>query len=263
MRDPRDWDILLKKGWYRIPVSSVNKWLKNRWPPRWIAFYHTRVFGPDKYTIQYFAKVRRIRETTRGKLFPREPENQKTSLPYYKISVEELQKLPRPIVSRRRRRIIFIPTTFEKFNLAEEINDLYDGSLLEELIWREFKKHSIPAEREELIRTRSGNYFLDFAIYCHTGKIDVETDGDVWHSTRKRIESDNIRDNDLATLGWRILRFNTKQIRDQMSEYCIPKIAENINEFGGVEEGKFLPRRILPGLDSISSQSSLFDDDAE
>ncbi|NOY07004.1 MAG: DUF559 domain-containing protein [Chlorobi bacterium] len=236
MRDPGDWRILQQNGWYRIPVSSVNKWLKNKWPPQWIAFYHTRVFGPDKYTIQYYAKVKRIRETTRGKLFPREPENQKTSLRYYKISVEELQKLPRPIVSRRMRRIIFIPTTYERFNLAEEINDLYEGNSLEELIWRELKKHGIPAEREELIRGKSGNYFLDFAIYCHTGKLDVETDGDAWHSTKKRIASDDIRDNELETLGWRVLRFNSKQILDSMEDYCLPAITMNIKKLGGVKE---------------------------
>ncbi len=237
MRDPGDWNILQQQQWYRVPVSSVNKWLKNKWPPQWIAFYHTRAFGQDRYTIRYYAKVKRIREMTRGKLFPREPENQKTSLLYYKISIDELQKLPRPIVSRRRRRIIFIPTTYEKFNLAEEINDLYQGSLLEELLWRELKKHDIPAEREELIRGKNGNHFLDFAIYCHTGKLNVQTDGDVWHSTKKRIVSDDLRDSDLETLGWRVLRFNSKHIHEQMQDHCLTTIMKNIDKLGGVAEG--------------------------
>ena len=87
-------------------------------------------------------------------------------------------------------------------------------------------------------------YALDFAIYCAAGKIDMETDGDTWHADPERIPLDNLRDNDLETAGWRILRFNTHHIQEQMAEYCLPTIVENINRLGGVDEGRLVPRRI-------------------
>lgn len=70
---------------------------------------------------------------------------------------------------------------------------------------------------------------LDFALYCGRGKVDVETDGDTWHANPKKARQDNVRDNALKTAGWRVLRFTTKQIREEMSAYTLPKIVGNIN----------------------------------
>jgi hypothetical protein len=41
----------LEAHWYRIPVSSQEKWLKDRWPPRWLALYQTKTFGKEAYAI--------------------------------------------------------------------------------------------------------------------------------------------------------------------------------------------------------------------
>jgi len=38
MNNKLDFAILREQGWYRIPVSSVKKWLKERWPPKYLAF---------------------------------------------------------------------------------------------------------------------------------------------------------------------------------------------------------------------------------
>ena len=62
--------------------------------------------------------------------------------------------------------------------------------------------------------------------------------------TRSASPLDNLRDNDLETAGWRILRFNTHHIQEEMAEYCLPTIVENINRLGGVDEGRLVPRRI-------------------
>jgi very-short-patch-repair endonuclease len=64
----------------------------------------------------------------------------------------------------------------------------------------------IDAERQEFVEVKEKAYLLDFAIYCRNGKIDIETDGDIWHSNKNRIPEDNRRDNDLETHGWRTLR---------------------------------------------------------
>lgn len=252
-----DFAILRERLWYRIPVSSVEKWLKDRWHPKWLAFYQTMAFGAEKHAINYFGEVVDIREVRRWQLFPDEPHDEKSNRRYYQIFVKSIQQLPKPIYSRRYRRIVFIPTTWQKFIKAVEINDLFDESSLEDRLWAEFKRHSIPAERQEYIIAKGNNYALDFAIYCAKGSIDVETDGDFWHSNPEKAEQDNLRDNDLKREGWQVLRFNSRQIQEQVADYCVTTVAETINKLGGVDEGKVIPRKI--NLDSGSYQPSLFD----
>lgn len=252
-----DFAVLREQLWYRIPVSSVEKWIKERWSPKWLAFYQTMAFGAEKHAINYFAEVLDIREVRRWQLFPNEPHDEKSNRRYYQIFVKSIQTLPKPIYSRRYRRIIFIPTTWEKFVNASKINDLFDESSLEDKLWTEFKRHNIPAERQEYVVARKNDYALDFAVYCAKGNIDIETDGDFWHANPEKAEQDNLRDNDLKVEGWQVLRFNTKQIQEQATDYCVSTVAETINNLGGVDEGKVIPRKI--NLDSGSYQPSLFD----
>jgi hypothetical protein len=73
MNDRRDMAIAREQGWYRIPVSSAEKWLKDRWPPKWLAFYQTKTFNTEKYAVRYFAKVLGVQERYRWQLFPDEP----------------------------------------------------------------------------------------------------------------------------------------------------------------------------------------------
>jgi len=242
-----DFAVARDQHWYRIPMSSVHKWLKDRWPPQWLAFYQTKVFGSEAFAVNYYTCVLGVRQVYRWQLFPDQPRDEKGRRRYYQLILEPLQRLPRPILSRRWRRIVFIPTTWEKFSNAAEINDLYDESPLEDRLWAELKRLQISAERQEFVLVKDRSYALDFAIYCTSGKIDVETDGDTWHADPERIPLDNLRDNDLETTGWRVLRFNTTHIREKMAEYCVPTIVENINRLDGVdEEERLVPRRINP-----------------
>jgi very-short-patch-repair endonuclease len=236
MNNRQDMAIAQEQHWYRIPISSVEKFLKRRWPPEWLAFYQTSIFGSERYTVSFYAKVLDITVCDRSQLFPHEPPNAKSHKRYHKLILSPLQKLPQPIVSHRKRRITFISTTLHKLTLATEINDLYDDSPLEDRIWQACKSLQISAERQERIKIKENTYFLDFAIYCVRGNINIEADGDRWHSDRKRIPLDNLRDNDLGTYGWRTLRFNTTQVKEQMGQYCIPTVVENIDRLGGLVE---------------------------
>ena len=256
----RDFLLASQQHWYRIPIDSQAKWLKKRWPPQWLAFYQTKIFGKEAYAIQHFAKVLGVQEVARWQLFPNEGYSPKADKKYFQLLLEPLQRLPQPIFSRRRRRLIFIPTTWEKFRTAVEINDLYDESPLEDRLWAELKRVAIQAERQERVEIAGRNYFLDFAVYCAAGKIDIETDGDEWHANPEKATIDNLRDNDLGSNGWQQLRFNTKQLHEELTAYCVPKIVDTINYLGGItEEGKLLPRKIdLNGAES-AYQLGLFD----
>jgi very-short-patch-repair endonuclease len=259
MNQPLDFVIARDQHWYRIPVTSAEKWLRSCWPPGWLAFYQTKVFGDEAYAVNYYARVLDIRKVFRWELFPEEPHTGKGIRQYFKLSLSPLERMARPIVSRRLRRIVFIPTTWQKFVMAEEMNDLWDESPLEDQLWTEFKRLSINAERQERVRVTGRSYRLDFALYCASGKIDVETDGDSWHADPERIPLDNLRDNDLETHGWRVLRFNTLQIREQMARYCLPTVTQMVDKLGGLNGDRLVPRRV--GAERLGGwrQPSLFE----
>lgn len=130
--------------------------------------------------------------------------------------------------------LCFISTTWGKFVTASEINDLFDESPLEDRLWAEFKRAGVGAERQMFVRVKKRSYALDFAVPCVRGDLNVETDGDLWHSARAHIARDNMRDNDLSTEGWRILRFNSAQIVEELDSYCLPTVLANIERLGGV-----------------------------
>ncbi len=242
-------------------MPSADKWLRDAFPPKWLAIYQTKIFGEEAYCVNYFAKVKDVKQVYRYEIFPNEPINEKTNNKYHQIFIEPLVPLERPVYSLRRRRIIFIPTTQDKLMTAEQINDLYDESPLEDAMWVELKRLEVYAERQEFFEIHKREYALDFSIYCLDGKIDIETDGDYWHSHPEKRAEDSIRYNDLTSVGWHILRFTSQQVREQMAEYCVPKVKDTIDNLGGLDVGKFLPRKL--NRPTGTYQPSLFDGQLE
>lgn len=258
LNEPRDFHIARDHNWYRIPVASAGKWLAGQWPPRWLAFYQTKVFQDEAYSIRYYAEVQDIQRAGRRELFPTEPEGAKSNRTYYRLALGPLQILPAPIFSRRWRRIVFIPTTWAKFTSATEINDLYDDSPLEDRLWAALKRRNIPAERQEFLTVAGQDYALDFAVYCAQGKLDIETDGDTYHANPDKAADDNRRNNLLTAAGWSILRFNTRQIQELAETYCVETVVKTINDLGGADDG-FVPRQVDSHPDR-PFQRGLFDD---
>ena len=253
-----DWHFAHDELWYRIPVSSVEAFLKRRWPPQWLAFYHTKVFGEVAHSIRYYGRVAAIDRKTRLELFPNEPVGPKSNRLYYRLQLASLEELPRPIASARWRRVTFIPTTWEKIIVADEINDLFDESPLEDRLWAGLKKFNLPIIRQEWVNVDSKAYALDFAVYCATSNLAIETDGDTWHHNPEQADKDNLRENDLKTRGWQILRFGTRRIMEETDTYCVPTIIDTINSLGGADDGAFVPRYVDPDASS-PRQMGLFD----
>ena len=155
-----DFAVARDHHWYRVPIDNVEKRLKNCWPPQWLAFYQTKDFGEEAYAVHYYARVLSLRERGRHDLFPDEPPNAKSHRRYYQLMLDHLQRLPTPIVSRRFRRVIFIPTTMMKLYTASELHDLWDESPLEDALWGELKRRDVVAERQEFVEVDGRPYFL-------------------------------------------------------------------------------------------------------
>ncbi len=255
MNDPMAWRLVQEQLWYRIPVEKAPK----RWPPQWLAFYQTKIFRDEAYSVRYYGQIKEIRRVKRTTLFPDEFPNTKSEHEYYQVILHSLEILPRPIVSYRLRRVVFIPTTYHKLMAATEINDLFDDSPLEDALWEELKKLSLQAERQYHLQATGQHYFLDFALFCAHGKVNVEADGDRWHNDPARVPDDNRRNNALASEGWQVLRFNTHQIKEEMTEYCVPRITETVNQLGGLSDTEEAPRVYYATQDGIVQQLTLFD----
>jgi very-short-patch-repair endonuclease len=251
----RDFHILQNEGWYRIPMQSAPK----RWPPHWLAFYQTKIFEDERYAVRYYGKVAQIEVVPRTELFPHEMSNAKSDRLYYKLTLDQLQKRAEPIQSHRPRRLVFVPTTWQKFSLAADLNDLFDDSPLEDTLWAQLKQHAIPAERQWAVDAGKQQYWLDFAIFCNQGSIDVETDGDSYHIGKEKGAQDNLRNNKLESLGWHVLRFNTHQIQEETVTYCVPEIAKMIRRLGGQRDAPQSPTHFYDTPQGTMAQQSLFE----
>ena len=116
-----DWARVKDEGWYRIPLAKAPR----RVGADYLAFYHPQVFGDLRWTVTYYAPVRRYRVLSRRELLPDEPSHPRADALYYCLHLGPLQALPRPIVSQRLRRVTFIHTTLDRLLSAQEINDLW------------------------------------------------------------------------------------------------------------------------------------------
>jgi len=229
LNNREDFERAEVEHWYRIPVLSAPDGLREI---RWVAFYLTKAFGREKWSVRHWAKVREITRVKRVTLLPHEKHYPHAQQLYYRLELDTLQIRPEPIFSRRQRRIVFIPSIWRKFTEALEINDLVHGSPLEDRLWAAFKQDEIEAERQWWEFDKSTRYCLDFALFCPERNIDVECDGDTWHINRGAAAHDNARNNFMEQRGWHVLRFNTKQLTDDLSG-CIRSVTTLINRCGG------------------------------
>jgi hypothetical protein len=138
----RDLEIARLLGWYRIPLRFAPKVIE----VDYLAFYQTAAFGEaDRWRIQYFAPVRGHELVTRLQLFRDESDHPHAHEEYYKIQLGALQKLPRPVLSRRWKRLLFLYTTGSYLLNANTLNDLVVHSDERDILWRSLCERALQA----------------------------------------------------------------------------------------------------------------------
>ncbi len=170
VNDPADLARARDEGWYRIPLDRAPR----RVAADYLAFYQTAAFPADeRWAVRWLAPVRGYRIAMRRELIPDEPDHPRADALYYKVVLGALEPLPRPVPSRRLRRITFIPTTLGRLLQAEEINDLWIKSRAQEQLWAALKEADLEAERQYPLRDELPQYVADFALFCRDGRIAV------------------------------------------------------------------------------------------
>ena len=227
MNNQRDFEIARTQGWYRIPVVTAPAQIA----AEYLALYFTKAFGSEKWSIRYYAPIRRFRIVSRQELLPHESAHPRARRQYYKIEIGPLRPLPQPIPSRRLRRITFIPTTLERLLHAQEINDLWEADVLKERLWTELQRRGIEAEREYLVHAGRLAYTLDFAVLCCQGNLGIECESRL--GTDSVTESDNFRSYFFNGKGWEILRFTAPELEDNLVG-CIDQVIRYVEQHGGL-----------------------------
>ena len=228
----KDWELVRSEHWYRIPVRTAPEGLHTI---QCLAFYQTKLFGDEKWAVNWYARVLGVTEAKRSELLPDEPKHPRAGAMYYKLALSDLRRLPNPIPSRRLRRIVFIPTTFERLLRAQEINDLFKISPIEEKLYFTLKAAGLPPERQYFVREEGSGLMLDMAVFCRDGNLDIECDGDTYHLGRDKADADRERDNKLTTAGWRILRFSGRRILGD-TDKCVQTVTRTVRRLGGAKD---------------------------
>jgi hypothetical protein len=118
---PRDLGNARDGGWYRIPLRRAPRDLA----ADYLAFYQTSAFGAERWAVRYLAAVRAVTIAARSALLPGEPGHPRAAERYYRFALGPLQALPAPLLSRRLRRIAFIPTSYGQLLRARDVAELW------------------------------------------------------------------------------------------------------------------------------------------
>jgi len=233
------WPKIQKERWYHIPVESAPL---NVSFIEYLAFYFPKAFGEEhRYKVAYYAPVLGVETKKRIELFPKESGHERANKDYFQFHLGQIKELPKPIPCKKWRRIIHIPTSLEKLLTAKEINDLWDTSPLEEKMYLELKRREIETERQFYVKVDGRIYCLDFGIFCKKGNIDLECDGEKYHTLPEALARDRKRNNQLASFGWSVLRFSGKEIRQAIGD-CFKIIEKTIGNLGGLTKTMELVR---------------------
>jgi len=135
---PRDLEIARLLGWYRIPLRTAPKVVA----VDYVAFYQTGAFGEGNDGIHYIAPVRGHELTTRAELLRDELDHPRAREEYFKIQLGPLERLPRPILAGKWRRVTFLYTTGEYLLNAETLNDLVVQTEERKTLWQALRERA-------------------------------------------------------------------------------------------------------------------------
>jgi hypothetical protein len=172
---PKDFQVARDQGWYRLPEKKAPRGMFFEY----VAFYFTAAFGEQAYAVHYYAPRLGHELVTRRELLPDEPDHPRANERYYKLQLGPLQRREPPIVSLRWRRITFIHTTWDRFEAAREINDLFvEGDEFVDRLYHALREEGLAPERHYPIREKGIEYVANLAVPCRKGVLTLGVTGE-------------------------------------------------------------------------------------
>jgi len=227
LKDRRDLGLLLKKRWYRIPVSHT--------PRRhfdYLGFYQTAAFGKTGQCIRYIAPVMGRILARRKDLLAGEPRHPRANDFYWFYRVGKPMRLPKPVRNLGPRRFTFAYTSLRHLFESHDILEVFGVPPIERIMQREFEKAGIPALSEFTMSAGKKRYRLDFALFCANGGLAIECDGEEFHNHPIQARYDRAKDQRLRKLGWTVLRLGEKEIVRSPGQ-CLIRVKALVRRLGG------------------------------
>jgi len=138
MPTPRDMEIARLLGWYRIPLRTAPKVVA----VDHLAFYQPGSFAERSGRIELVAPVRGHELATRAELLKDEANHPRANEEYFKVQIGPLERLSRPIVAEKWRRLTFLYTTGEYLLNAQTLNDLVVQSDERASLWQSLRERA-------------------------------------------------------------------------------------------------------------------------
>ncbi|MGB9680695.1 MAG: endonuclease domain-containing protein [Patescibacteria group bacterium] len=227
LKNKRDLDILLTKGWYRVPTKYAPKRQFE-----YLAFYQPISFGRQGKCIRYYARILNCRTIKRSDLLPDELNHPKAGDNYFQIQVSQIKRLPRPIRNIIPRRISFGFTTLNHLLKSKNILQLYNVVPTEQIVEDGLRRANIKVVAQYRLSGKK-RYRLDFAVFCKKGKIAIECDNKKAHSNPSQKRKDKIKDTFLRRHGWIVIRLLEDDIVLNLKG-CITRIKKIVRQLGGL-----------------------------
>lgn len=135
---PRDMEIARLLGWYRIPLRTAPKVVA----VDYLAFYQPGSFAERGGRIEFVAPVRGHELASRAELLKDEADHPRAKEEYFKVQIGPLERLSRPIVAEKWRRLTFLYTTGEYLLKAQTLNDLVVQSDERATLWQSLRERA-------------------------------------------------------------------------------------------------------------------------
>jgi len=135
---PRDLEIARLLGWYRIPLRTAPKVVA----VDCLAFYQPGSFGEHAGKIEFVATVRGHELATRAELLKDEIDHPRANEEYFKVQIGQLERLSRPIIAEKWRRLTFLYTTGEYLLKAHTLNELVVQSDERAQLWQSLRERA-------------------------------------------------------------------------------------------------------------------------
>jgi len=227
LKDKRDLNILLTKGWYRIPVAHAPTRQFN-----YLAFYQPALFGREGKRIRYYARVLNYRTVKRIDLLPGESNHPRANDYYLRFRVGKVKKLSWPIRNIIPRRISFGFTTLNRLLKSKNILQIYSVVPTEQIVGDGLEQAGIKVIPQHYVLSGKKRYCLDFAVFCKRGSIAIECDNKKAHSGLRERHKDKTKNTFLRRRGWTVIRLREHDVISDLKG-SIQRVKKAVRKLGG------------------------------
>ena len=117
----RDLDTALYEHWYRVPQDRVPQGIH----AEYLAFFLSRAFKDLNGGVHFYARRTGVELVRRRDLLPDEADHPRADRVYFKLQLGELRRKEPPVLNPTKRAVSFIYTTWDRFEQARVIADLF------------------------------------------------------------------------------------------------------------------------------------------